>query len=65
MQIRQPIFPGTPHEAVRRVREKYSIYPVSQDWDERVIQRIRGQQVLLGLHPDGVLDQETIDKMGI
>ena len=59
------MYPGEPHDAIVRVREKYSIYPLSREWDDRVIQRIRGQQVLFGLVPDGVLDQDTIDKMGI
>lgn len=65
MNLRQPVYPGTPHEAVRRVRAKYGIYPISDEWDERVSQRIRGQQVLLGLYPDGVLDQRTAERMAL
>lgn len=65
MRVRQPVFPGEPHPVVARVREKFGIYPVSEEWDDRVVQRIRGQQFLLGLTPDGVLDQDTIDAMAL
>lgn len=65
MIIRRDIPPGTSDPVVRLVRSKYCIYPESDVWDERFEQRVRGLQVLFGMYPSGVLDQETIDRMGI
>lgn len=59
------VYPDDPHPLVQRVREKFAIYPLSQEWDDTVIQRVRGFQALNGLTPDGVLDEETVRLMAL
>lgn len=59
------VYPGDDSPLVYRVREKFSLYPLSNEWDDSVIQRIRGFQAVFGLEPDGILDEETVRLMGL
>ena len=54
------VYPGDASPLVYKVREKFSLYPLSEEWDDSVIQRVRGAQLLAGLTPDGVLDEATV-----
>lgn len=54
--------PGDTGPEVQRMQEMLGLEPTGV-FDETLTQRVRGVQIVHGLIPDGIIDEETLARM--
>lgn len=57
--------PGDDDPVIVTVKKRLGVFPVSTEYNEPLVQRIRGFQFLNDIDVDGVITDEVLTKLGI
>lgn len=56
---------GDTAPCIANVKRRLAVFPVSNEFDDLLAQRLRGIQTVHGMRADGVLNVETADAAGV